>query len=126
MPTLQEKEGQGGNQRYHAPQGMFYQPMPAPQYIVQQPFYPHPQGGYRVGRGSCSEATHPTLSSKSLLNHTQTYVLASFHPGQKQKIVSETPLDYFYPHAPPWGEKTLSALSLPEKEKASTFTIPSG
>ena len=45
------KKGRGGNQRHHGPQGMFYQPMPAPQYMVQQPFYPHPQGGRRGGHG---------------------------------------------------------------------------
>ena len=46
-----KKRGRGGNQRHHAPQGMFYPTMPAPQYMVQQPFYPHPQGGRRGGRG---------------------------------------------------------------------------
>ena len=46
-----KKKGRGGNQRYHAPQGMFYQPMPAPQYMMQHPFYPHPQGGRRGGHG---------------------------------------------------------------------------
>ena len=29
-----KKKGRGGNQCHHAPQGMFYQPMPAPQYMV--------------------------------------------------------------------------------------------
>ena len=46
-----KKRGRGGNQRHHATQGMFYPTMPAPQYMVQQPFYPHPQGGRRGGRG---------------------------------------------------------------------------
>ena len=45
-----KKKGRGGNQRHHTSQGMSYQPMPAPQYMVQQPFYPHPQGGCREGR----------------------------------------------------------------------------
>ena len=46
-----KKKGMGGHQRQHAQQGVFYQPMPAPQYMVQQPFFPHPQGGRRGGCG---------------------------------------------------------------------------
>ena len=46
-----KKKGRGGHQRQHTQQGVFYQPMPAPQYMVQQPFSPHPQGGRRGGRG---------------------------------------------------------------------------
>ena len=46
-----KKKGRGGHPRQHAQQGVFYQPMPAPQYMVQQPFFPHPQGGRRGGRG---------------------------------------------------------------------------
>ena len=63
------------------------------------------------------EATRPTLSSCNLLNDTQTNVLASSHPGQKRKIVSETLLDYFHPHTPPEGEKALSLQSLQERAK---------
>ena len=49
-PYKKQKRGRGGQR--HAPQGLFYQPMPAPQYMVQQPFFPHPhQGGRRGGRG---------------------------------------------------------------------------
>ena len=44
-------------------------------------------------------------------------MLASSHPGRKEIIVSETPLDYFYPHAPPEGEKTLSVQSPQERAK---------
>ena len=48
-PYKKSKRGRGGRQ--HAPQGVYYQPMPAPQYMVQQPFFqPPPQGGRR-GRG---------------------------------------------------------------------------
>ena len=44
------KKGMGGRQQ--APQGVYYQPMPVPQYMVQQPFFqPPPQGGRRGGRG---------------------------------------------------------------------------
>ena len=44
------KNGRGGRQQ--AQQGVYYQPMPAPQYMVQQPFFqPPPQGGRRGGRG---------------------------------------------------------------------------
>ena len=44
------KKGRGGRQQ--APQGVYYQPMPAPQYMVQQPFFqPPPQGGCRGGCG---------------------------------------------------------------------------
>ena len=49
-PYKKQKRGRGGQR--HVPQGLFYQPMPAPQYMVQQPFFPHPhQGGRRGGRG---------------------------------------------------------------------------
>ena len=63
------------------------------------------------------EATHSTLSSSNLLNDTQTNVLASSHPGHKGIIVLETLLDYFHPHTPPEGEKTLIVQSLQEREK---------
>ena len=53
-----KKKGRGGNQPHHAPQGMFYQPMLAPQYMVQQPFYPHPQVGCRGGRGGRRGRSH--------------------------------------------------------------------
>ena len=40
--------------QHQPPQGVFYQPMPAAQYMVQQPLFPHPhQGGCRRSRGSC-------------------------------------------------------------------------
>ena len=49
-PYKKNKRGRGGRQQ--APQGIYYQPMPAPQYMVQQPFFqPPPQGGLRGGRG---------------------------------------------------------------------------
>ena len=47
-----KKKGRGGHQRQHAQQGVFYQLMPAPQYMVQQPFFPHPQSGCRGECGS--------------------------------------------------------------------------
>ena len=51
-PYKKQKKGRGGHQ-HQAPQGVYYQQMPAPQYMVQQPFLPHPhQGGRRGGRGS--------------------------------------------------------------------------
>ena len=62
------------------------------------------------------EATHPALISTNLFNDTQTNVLASSHLGQKQITVSETLLDYYYPHIPPEGEKTLSAPALMKRE----------
>ena len=49
--TVQQKEGG----QCQPPQGIYYQyqPMLAPQYMVQQPFFPHShQGGCREGRGS--------------------------------------------------------------------------
>ena len=49
-PYKKSKRGRGGRQQ--ASQGVYYQPMPAPQYMVQQPFFqPPPQGGRRGGRG---------------------------------------------------------------------------
>ena len=45
----QKNRGRGGHQQ--APQGVYYQPMPAPQYMVQQPFFqPPPQSGGCGGR----------------------------------------------------------------------------
>ena len=43
--------------------------------------------------------------------------LKQSHLGQKQITVSETFLDYCYPHAPQEGEKTLSAPALMERER---------
>ena len=49
-PYKKNKKGRGGRQQ--APQGVYHQPMPAPQYMVQQPFLqPPPQGGRRGGHG---------------------------------------------------------------------------
>ena len=49
-PYKKPKRGRGGQRQQQ--QGLFYQPMPAPQYMVQQPFFSHPhQGGRRGGRG---------------------------------------------------------------------------
>ena len=47
-----EKSKRGRGRRQQAPHGVYYQPMPTPQYMVQQPFFqPPPQGGRRGGRG---------------------------------------------------------------------------
>ena len=49
-PYKKNKRGRGGRQQ--AQQGVYYQPVPAPQYMVQQPFFlPPSQGGRRGGRG---------------------------------------------------------------------------
>ena len=51
-PYKKNKRGRGGRQQ--AQQRVYYQPMPAPQYMVQQPFFQPPsQGGRRGGRGGC-------------------------------------------------------------------------
>ena len=51
-PYKKSKRARGGRQQ--APHRVYYQPMPAPQYMVQQPFFqPPPQGGHRGGRGGC-------------------------------------------------------------------------
>ena len=68
------------------------------------------------------EATRLTLSSSNLLSDTQSNVLASSHPGRKEIIVSETLLDYFYPHAPPEGDSEDSS----GQGKDSLCTVPSG
>ena len=48
-PYKKSKKGRGGRQQ--APQGVYYQTMPAPQFMVQ-PFYQPPlQGGCRGGHG---------------------------------------------------------------------------
>ena len=49
-PYKKNKKGRDGRQQ--APEGLYYQPMPAPKYMLQQPFFePPPQGGCRGGRG---------------------------------------------------------------------------
>ena len=48
-PYKKAKRGRG-NQR-HQPQGVYYQAMPAPQYMVQQPVFQQGQGSRRGGRG---------------------------------------------------------------------------
>ena len=89
--------------------------------MVQQPFTPTLKGAAEevevAAEVAAVEATRLTLSSSNLLNDTQTNVLASSHPGQKGIIFSETLLDYFHPHTPPEGEKTLSVQSLQERAK---------
>ena len=49
-PYKKNKKGRGGRQQ--AQQGVYYQPVPAPQYMVQQPFFQTPpQGGHKGGHG---------------------------------------------------------------------------
>ena len=47
-PYKKNKRDRGGRQQ--APQGVYYQPMPAPQYMVQQPFF---QSSPQCGRRGC-------------------------------------------------------------------------
>ena len=58
-PYKKNKKGRGGRQ-----QGVYYQPMPAPQYMVQQPFFqPPPQGDCRGGRGGHRGHGHGSRTS---------------------------------------------------------------
>ena len=97
------------------------QPCRHPSTWCNSPFTPTLKGAAEevevAAEVAAVEATRLTLSSSNLLNDTQTNVLASSHPGQKGIIFSETLLDYFYPHTPPEGEKTLSVQSLQERAK---------
>ena len=48
-PYKKPRRGRGGQRQQT--QGVYYQTVPAPQYMVQQPVFQHPQGGRRGGRG---------------------------------------------------------------------------
>ena len=49
-PYKKAKRGRGGRPQQQQ-QGLYYQPVPAPQYMVQQPVFHQPHGGCRGGRG---------------------------------------------------------------------------
>ena len=104
-PYKKSKRGRGGRQQ--APHGVYYQPMRAPQYMVQRPFFqPPPQGGHRGGED------------------TQYQVLPSQNPGVELTMLSGDPLHCVFPVAPPEREKTLSVLSLLEREKTLCVQSP--
>ena len=48
-PYKKSKRGRGSQR--HQTQGVYYQTVPAPQYMMTQPVFQHPQGGRRGGRG---------------------------------------------------------------------------
>ena len=110
-PYKKSKRGRGGRQQ--APQGVYYQPMTAPQYMVQQPFFQHPpQGGRRGGHGGRRD--------------TQYQVLPLQNPGLELTMPLGDPLHCVFPVTPPEGEKTLSVLSLSEREKTPCVQSPKG
>ena len=94
--------------------------MPAPQYMGQQPFFPHPhQGGHRGGRGgrrgSGRGVTLAVASSNNFLNDTYQTLLPSRNPGQRP-ITFRQSLKLSSQCAPPEGVKTLSVTTLQERE----------
>ena len=110
-PYKKHKKGRGGQRQ--PPQGVYYQPMPAPQYMVQQPFFP------TLTRGVTEEAeavlgdpavgvTKKVASNNSLLNDISQTVLPSKNPGQRPKTPLDILLDYLPQCASPEGEKTPS------------------
>ena len=63
-------------------------------------------------------------SSSNLLNDTQYQVLPSKNPGLELTMLSGDLLHYVFPVTPPEGEKTLSVLTLPEREKTLCVQSP--
>ena len=63
-------------------------------------------------------------SSSNLLNDIQYQVLPSKNPGLELTMLSGDPLHYDFPVTPPEGEKTLSVLTLPEREKTPCVQSP--
>ena len=113
-----KKKGRGGHQLQHAQQGVFYQPMMAPQYLVQQPFFPT----HRVvaedvvaEEDVAAEATHQPQSSSNLLNGTQQSELPPPQPGIRPKTLSENHWDYPQGCAQLNPNKSLSASTLQER-----------
>ena len=125
-----KKKGRGGNQRHHAPQDMFYQTMPAPQYKVQQPFYPHPQGGPRGGRGGCRGRgcggnTSNTKQQQPPQWHSNKCV-SLISPWSERNNSFRNSLGLFPPPHPSRGGKD-SECTVPSGEgKDSLCTVPSG
>ena len=76
-----------------------------------------------VAEAAAAEAAHVVTSSSNLLNDTQYQVLPLQNPGLELTMLSGDPLHRVFPVTPPEGEKTLSVLSLPEREKC---TVPKG
>ena len=73
---------------------------------------------------AAAEAAQVVTSSSNLLNDTQYQVLPSQNPGVELTMLSGDPLHCVFPVAPPEGEKTLSVLSLPEREKTPCVQSP--
>ena len=73
-----------------------------------------------------AEAAQVVTSSSNLLNDTQYQVLPSQNPGVELTMLSGDPLHCVFPVAPPDGEKTLSVLSLLEREKTPCVQSPLG
>ena len=114
------KKGRGGCQQ--AQKGVYYQPMLAPQYMGKLPFFSlhHKvvtEEDVVVAGVAAVEAAQVVPSSSNLLNDTQYQVLPSKNPGLKLIMLLGDPLHCVFPVAPPEGEKTLSVLTLPEREK---------
>ena len=70
-----------------------------------------------VTEAAAAEAAQVVTSSSNLLNDTQYQVLPLQNPGLELTMLSGDPLHCVFPVTPPDGEKTLSVLSLPEREK---------
>ena len=123
-----KKKGRGGHQCQHAQQGVFYQPMPAPQYMVQQPFF----ATHRVGaeedvateEDGAAEATHQPQSSSNLFNDTQQSVLPPPQPGIRPKTLSENHWDYPQGCVQLNPNKSLSASTLQERVKTPCVQSP--
>ena len=97
-PYKKNKRGRGEHQQ--APQGVYYQPMPAPQYMVQQPFFQPPpkvvaEEDVVVAEVAAEEAAQVVTSSSNLLNDTQYQVLPLQNPGLELTMLSRDCLQCF-------------------------------
>ena len=79
-----------------------------------------------VTEAAAAEAAQVLTSSNNLLNDTKYQVLPLQNPGLKLTMFLGDPLHCVFPVTPPEGEKTLSVLSLLEKEKTPCVQSPKG
>ena len=125
-----KKRSRGGNQRHRAPQSMFYQPMPAPQYMLQQPFYPHPQGGCRGGRGGCRGRGHGGNTSKTKQQQPPQWhsikCVSLISPWSERNNSFRNSLGLFLPPHPSRGGKDSECPIPSGQGKDSLCTVPSG
>ena len=115
-----------GHQWQHASQGLYYQSILTPQYMLQHPFLLTLRVVTKevkmIAKDAAAEATNLVQSSSNLLNDTQSSLLVSPLPGLKQKTHSRLS-SIVYPVR--WREAS-ECITASEEGKDSLFTVPVG